>query len=81
MASTAKSSKDRVREHRARLRAQGLRPVQIWVPDTRSEEFRREARRQAQIIAKSPQETEDQAFIDSLQEWNDPQSETWRNEK
>jgi hypothetical protein len=81
MASTAKSSKERVREHRARLRAQGLRPIQIWVPDTTSEEFRREARRQAKIIANSPHEADDQAFIDSLQEWNDPESETWRNEK
>lgn len=81
MASTAKSSKERVREHRARLRAQGLRPIQIWVPDTRTEEFRKEARRQALIIANSPHEAEEQAFIDSLQEWNDPQSETWRNEK
>lgn len=81
MASTAKSNKERVREYRARLRAQGLRPIQIWVPDTRSEEFKREARRQALIIANSPHEAEDQAFIDSLQEWNDPESETWRNEK
>ena len=30
------SSQKRVREHRARLRAQGLRPVQIWVPDVRA---------------------------------------------
>lgn len=81
MASTAKSNKERVREYRARLRAQGLRPIQIWVPDTRSEEFKREARRQALIIANSPHDAEDQAFIDSLQEWNDPESETWRNEK
>ncbi|MDB5539483.1 MAG: mazE [Devosia sp.] len=81
MASTAKSNKERVREHRARLRAQGLRPIQIWVPDTSSEEFKREARRQAQLIANSPFEAEDQAFIDSLQEWNDQESETWRNEK
>jgi hypothetical protein len=81
MASTAKSSKERVREHRERLRAKGLRPVQIWVPDTRSEEFRREAARQARIIATSTDEADAQAFIDSLQEWNDPESETWRNEK
>ena len=81
MASTAKSSKERVREHRARLRAQGLRPIQIWVPDTRTEEFRKEAHRQSLLVANSPHEAEDQAFIDSLQEWNDPDSETWRNEK
>jgi hypothetical protein len=31
--------KDRVRKHRAGLRRAGLRPVQIWVPDTRSPHF------------------------------------------
>lgn len=81
MASTAKSSKERVREHRARLRAQGLRPIQIWVPDTNSEEFRRQARADALAIARSPHEAEDQAFIDFNSEWNDPGSETWRHEK
>ncbi|MGH9291402.1 MAG: antitoxin MazE-like protein, partial [Acidimicrobiales bacterium] len=33
------ASKRRVAEHRARLRAQGLRPVQIWVPDVRAPGF------------------------------------------
>ncbi|MGH3923785.1 MAG: antitoxin MazE-like protein, partial [Pseudonocardiaceae bacterium] len=35
----------RVRAHRARLRAQGLRPIQIWVPDVRSPTFVAEAHR------------------------------------
>jgi DNA-binding LacI/PurR family transcriptional regulator len=43
----------RVQEHRKRLRAQGLRPVQIWVPDVRSPEFEREAHRQAAAVAAS----------------------------
>ncbi len=30
------SSKTKVRAHRERLRRQGLRPIQIWVPDVRS---------------------------------------------
>ena len=41
MAST--SSRKRVRDHRARLRAQGLRPVQIWVQDVRTPGFAEEA--------------------------------------
>lgn len=56
----------RVREHRRRLRAQGLRPVQIWVPDVRSPEFEREARRQAKAVAASLHARDDQAFIDAL---------------
>src|SRR5450432_2692075 len=38
-------SRKRVRTHRARLRAQGLRPVQIWVPDVTAEGFAAEAHR------------------------------------
>ena len=50
----------------AQMRAQGLRPVHFWVPDTRTAEFRAEARRQATAVALSPQEPEDQAFIDAV---------------
>lgn len=64
--STRKSSRDKVKAHRARLRAQGLRPIQIWVPDVRSPEFAKEARRQSRLVASSPTEADDQAFIDSI---------------
>jgi hypothetical protein len=64
--SKRKSSRDKVRAHRARLRAQGLRPIQIWVPDTRTPEFAAEAHRQSLAIANSPHEKDDQAFIDSI---------------
>jgi hypothetical protein len=40
-----KPSRVKVDEHRARLRAQGLRPIQIWVPDVRAPLFKAEARR------------------------------------
>lgn len=56
----------RVREHRRRLRAQGLRPVQIWVPDVRSPEFSREAHRQSAAVAASQYALDDQAFIDAI---------------
>ena len=59
----------KVREHRQRLRAQGMRPIQIWVPDVRSPEFSAEARRQSRLVAQSAQEPEIQALIDSLAEW------------
>ncbi len=60
------TSRDKVRSHRERLRAQGLRPIQIWVPDARAAGFRAAARRQAEAVAASPREAEDQAFIDAL---------------
>ena len=62
----ATPARERMREHRARLRAQGLRPVQFWVPDVNSPEFMAEARRRSRAIANSPHEVEDQAFIDAI---------------
>jgi hypothetical protein len=41
----------RVQKRRDALRAAGLRPVQIWVPDTRRPGFADECRRQARIVA------------------------------
>ncbi len=68
MATTA-ASRRRVAEHRARLRAQGLRPVQIWVPDVRAPEFAAEAHRQARAVAASQHSADDQAFVDSVSVW------------
>jgi hypothetical protein len=60
------STRDRVREHRQRLRALGLRPVQIWVPDVRAPEFVAEAHRQSAAIAASEHEAEDQDYVDAI---------------
>jgi Protein of unknown function (DUF3018) len=60
------SIRQRVREHRERLRAQGLRPIQIWVPDVRAPEFVAEAHRQSAAIAASEHEVDDQAFVDAI---------------
>ena len=43
--------RSRVAAHRAQLRARGLRPIQIWVPDTRAPGFAEEARRQSLLVA------------------------------
>lgn len=59
-------SRDKVRAHRKRLRAQGLRPVQIWVPDTRSLAFKAQAHRQSLVVARSAHAQEDQDFIDAI---------------
>lgn len=66
------TTRERVREHRERLRAQGLRPVQIWVPDVHAPEFVAEAHRQSAAIAASEHEADDQAFVDALSaDWAD----------
>jgi len=48
----------RVQKHRAGLRAAGLRPVQIWVPDTRRTGFADECRRQSLALRDDSQETD-----------------------
>jgi hypothetical protein len=60
-----------VQEHRDRLRALGLRPVQIWVPDVRARSFRTQAHRQSLAVAASAHARADQAFIDALSDRGD----------
>ncbi len=59
-------SREKVRNYRERMRARGLRPVQIWVPDTRTENFALEAHKQSLAVSISSRESEDQAFIESI---------------
>jgi hypothetical protein len=66
------STRDRVRQYRQRLRQQGLRPIQIWVPDVNAPEFVREAHRQSALVATSDQDRDDQAFVDAVSsDWDD----------
>lgn len=65
---------ERVQKRRDTLRAAGLRPVQIWVPDTRREGFAMECRRQAALVAASDREdSELTGFMDAavadLDQW------------
>jgi hypothetical protein len=56
---------ERVGKRRAALRAAGLRPVQIWVPDTRREGFAEECRRQSLLLREDSHETEILDFIEA----------------
>ena len=69
--SKPKPSRVKVREHRERLRGQGLRPIQIWAPDVRAPAFRSEAHRQSLAVAASAHGEDDQAFIDAVADWGD----------
>jgi len=65
---TPETVDDKVRRHRSRLREQGLRPLQVWVPDTRVPGFPEEARKQSLAVAGSEYAEADQAFIDAVSE-------------
>ena len=56
----------RVQKHRNALRMAGLRPVQIWVPDTRRPDFAEECRRQSRLASTADSIDEDmQQFMDA----------------
>ncbi|UHS56237.1 antitoxin MazE family protein [Agrobacterium vaccinii] len=62
----ATSVNHRVQKRRDALRASGLRPVQIWVPDTRRPGFAEECLRQSKAVAVSDAfDTEFDAFADA----------------
>ena len=66
-----RTSRETVQARRQRLKQKGLHSVQSGVPDVRSPQFAAEARRQSLAVARSPNEAEDQAFVDAISEWND----------
>jgi hypothetical protein len=69
-AAKAKSTREKVQAHRERLRRQGLRPIQLWVPDVRLRSFAAQAHRQSAAAANSTRAREDQAFVDAVSDWN-----------
>jgi hypothetical protein len=61
--------------YRERMRVAGLRPVQIWVSDTRAPDFETECRRQAERINAAAWTEEDAlAFIAAASDWDDPEA-------
>jgi len=63
----AKSIAERVKKRRAALRKAGLRPIQLWVPDTRRSEFADECRRQSKLAAQTDMaDTELLDFMDNV---------------
>jgi hypothetical protein len=66
-----KPSRVNVQRHRERLRQQGLRPIQIWVPDVRAPAFKAEAHRQSLAVATGGHAGDNQAFIDAASDRGD----------
>jgi hypothetical protein len=65
----ASDVRKRVAAHRAELRKRGLRPIQIWVPDTRAPGFAEEARRQSLLVAAESDFDEVMDFIERNSAW------------
>ena len=65
------AASQKMRQYRSRMRQKGLRPVQIWVPDTRSPAIARELARQSRLASRSPDEQEVMAFLDEVRDWDE----------
>ena len=66
-----RTNREKVAAARAKLRAKGLRPIQIWVPDVRSPAFAAEARKQSKRVAKAKRALADQAFAEAVADWDE----------
>ena len=68
----SKTPSEKMHDYRARLRASGLRPVQIWVPDTHAENFVQEARRQSILVSDHNSENDALDFIEAIADMDNP---------
>ncbi len=67
----ASPTNERVRRHREQMRAAGMRPLQIWVPDVNAPGFAEEAHRQSVLVAQSAHAEDDQRFVDEVSDWGE----------
>ena len=65
------TSAERVQKHRKALRAAGLRPIQIWVPDTRRRGFAEECRRQSLLLTGDAHEADVLDWLDQVADRDD----------
>lgn len=67
----ARSSRTRTQHYRDRLRQRGLRPVQIWVPDTRAPGFAAEIRRQCALINATDGDDDLMRWVEAVSAFDD----------
>ena len=63
--------RQRVQTHRERLRAAGLKPFQIWVPDPQAPGFAAECRRQSRIVLNDPHNLDDINAFAGIADWGE----------
>jgi len=71
MGSANNTYPERHRAYRDRLKAQGMRQIVLWVPDTRRPGFADEIRRQLALVEESPEDREALTFIETAGDWSD----------
>jgi hypothetical protein len=73
----AKTPRQKMRDYRARMRAKGLRPIQIWVPDVRAPGFAEECARQWKLVTQSPDHEGIMKFLEAVSDWEDLPEYDW----
>ncbi len=61
----------RFQRFRARRKAQGMKELRLWVPDTTRPEFAREIKRQLALVEGTPEDRESLEFIENAADWSD----------
>lgn len=56
---------EKVARYRSRMKDAGMRPIQIWVPDTRQPKFSQELSRQIKVLQNQPEENAALDFIET----------------
>lgn len=72
-----KTPQQRMQARRKRLRAQGLRPVQYWVPDLRDPKVRAKIRQDGRRLAQHSENAEIDRFIEAAYDWNELPPYDW----
>lgn len=65
-----KDGLDKFKRYRATQKQRGMKLVRLWVPDPHAPGFRREARRQAELLRGAPEEREALDFIEAAADWD-----------
>jgi len=69
--SRPRTARERMSARRKRLRAQGLRPVQHWVPDLRDPRVLAAVRREGELLARHPENHVIDNWIDAAYDWSE----------
>ena len=64
-------SPDKFRRYRTRLKARGLRQIQLWVPDTTSPDFHSRIEQQVKLIESTRDDRESLDYIEEVADWSD----------
>lgn len=64
MSRSRKTTQTATQRYRERMRAQGFRQVNLWLPDTRSPAFARECLRQSRLASRHHSDSAMNSFLD-----------------